>query len=306
MRRTILLILILLFAACNGVDEGPSAGTPFLGGTQGLELSFLEDTPPDTVYDKGQFPFDIVVKIDNKGEWDVPRDRIFVDILGFEPAQFGASAASLTKGLSDDLLGRGREESRQQISPSFIEFQNLNFAGEIPGAELSFPIRAQACYFYGTVATTKLCSRENLIVPSPGGLCEVNEQKTLFNSGAPIQVSSLTQSPRAADKIGFSFKINHVGTGNIFEPGQVCDESQRHLEDRVFVEVQGLPNVQCTGLEGGESARGYTTLHSGSKTITCTHLVQQLRDQELPITITLTYDYKDIIDTNILVKHSVG
>ena len=267
MRKSILLILLLLLAACQGQDTGPADGTPFLGGSQGLVLSFLEDSPPQTVYDKGQMTFGITVKLENNGEWDVPHERIFVDILGFEPSLFGASSSSLTKSPSDDIVGRGREEFRQEVAPSFIDFERLKYVGEIPGAELSFPVRANACYFYGTIATTKLCSRANLISPTPDGLCNVNEPKEVFNSGAPVQVTSLTQSPRAADKIGFTFKINHVGTGQIFEQEKLCDESQRTFENRVYVEVKGLSNVQCTGLEGSATDRGFTVLNGGCKCI---------------------------------------
>jgi len=311
MKHLVLSVMVMFFlAACQTGDSGSQAGTPFLGGTQGLVLSFADDTPPGTVFDKGTFPFDVVVKVDNKGEFEIPKNKIFIDVLGFEPNQFGMSAAALSKSPDDNLLARTKDVQGNVIEPgpAFVEFPDLNYQGEVAGSELSFKVRAQACYLYGTFATTQLCSRQNVINPAAGGICEVNEDKQVYNSGAPVQVRSVVEQARAKDKIGITFEITHVGTGKIFQRDHLCDNTVRTFEDKVFVEVQSpLPGMTCTGLQAGyNEASGFATLYGGTKTITCTQPLATPRDYEFPVTISLTYDYNEGIDTDVVVKHTVG
>lgn len=302
--RKAFIVLVLLLAACTQ-DSGPSAGTPFIGGSQGLQISFEPDAPPAEVYDGASFPFDVVVKVENRGEFPVSSDKMFVELLGFDARQFGKPSNQLIKGPEDSLDARYKDStgSVQESVPSYVSFTSLNYVDVIPGSELQFPLRARACYLYGTIATTKLCARENVLNPRGEGICEVAADKEVFNSGAPVQVSSMVESARGVNKIGFTFKVTHVGTGHIYEKGHLCDTATRDFEDKVFVEVSSpVPGLDCTGLQG---ASGYTTLYGGSKTITCTQTLPEPRDFEFPVTITLTYDYEEAITTNVVVKHAI-
>ncbi len=308
--RSLGLLLVLFIVACAPAEDTAStAGTPFLGGSQGVILSFVENAPPGTVYDGNTFPFDIVVKAENKGEFPVPKNKIFVDILGFEPGQFGKGASDLSRAPKENMEARGKDAQGNilESNPTYVEFTNLKYRTPIAGAELSFPIKAEACYLYGTIATTKLCARENVLQPGLGGLCEINADKEVFNSGAPVQITSLVESARAQDKIAFTFKISHVGTGKIFEKGALCSTETRGHEDKVFVEISSpMQGVTCSGLGESTGPQGFATLYSGSATITCTQPLTAPRDYEFPVTITVTYDYRDSISTNLVVKHTVG
>ena len=53
------VVFLLFLAGCNGGGEEPGGAptTPFLGGTKGLEIGFLEGSPPEEVTDGGGFPF---------------------------------------------------------------------------------------------------------------------------------------------------------------------------------------------------------------------------------------------------------
>lgn len=233
---------------------------------------------------------------------------MFIDLIGFEPRQFGKGVGELSQSPKDDIQERRKDAQGNIIeSPvSFVEFRNLRYKGALAGAELAFPMRAEACYLYGTIATTRLCARENVLNPAREGICEVNANKEVFNSGAPVQITSMVESARAQDKIAFTFKVTHVGTGRVFEKGKLCDTQVRGPEDRVFVEVSSpVSGVECSGLSTTGSS-GFATLYGGSATITCTQPLAPPRDYEFPVTVTLTYDYRDAITTNLIVKHAVG
>jgi hypothetical protein len=312
MRKTVFatMLLIVLIAGCTG---GPKKGqtvdlsaTPFIGGTAGLIADFV-DFRAD-VFDGGRDPFDVVVKLENKGEYTVPASRARVKLSGVNPSQFGKLEEDLTKNAPDDLIGMTTDAQGNILPPTpvFIEFTGLNHFSPIAGAQVTFPFRADVCYTYATDAVSKLCVRENILAPEPEGICEINQDKPIFNSGAPVQVGAVKESARAKDKIGFSFEVANAGAGSVFERGSACDRSTRSKENRVYLVVDtGIPGLQCTGLTTtGTKAEGFTTLFEGKKIVSCTQTVTSRTDFEQQIGVQVIYDYEEFKQTEIRVKSS--
>lgn len=301
----LIVIGMLFLAGCGeGDDSLPAAGAPFLGGTSGIELNF-ENSPPAEVFDGGDFPFDIIVKLKNNGEFNVPKENVRVRITGIRAEQFNLAVSDLTKNAPDDLPKMQRDPTGTLLDspPVLIEFTNLNHKESITGSELTYPIRADVCYKYGTTVVAQICVRENILNPQEGGICTINEAKTVYNSGAPLQVTSLTESARSSEKIGFSFTITHSGLGNIYEQDTLCNKESMSFEDRVYVKVDaGIPGLVCSGLS--DETEGFTKLFGGTKTISCTLTIPNPGDYELPVKIDLGYDYESSTSTQILVKHA--
>jgi len=301
------LLSVTLLIGCQGETIG--AGSPFIGGTMGLNIIFLEGSPPPSVFDGGDFPFDIVLKLENVGEYFIERDAVDITVTGFRPGEFGATIGDMSKKSPEDLIAKRKDPTGAVIpgNPVFVEFIGFNHKEPIIGATQAFPIKVGVCYKYGTIANTQLCSRKNILGATNTGVCKINEDKTVFNSGSPVQISTLTQSARAKDKIGFTFKIVHSGTGTIFKAkgGERCDETIRQDVNRIYVNVDtGLPGLSCPGLgEGRDATEGYVTLYNGEKLITCTQSLEGL-DFEFPILIELGFDYEEFIETGITVQKS--
>lgn len=310
MKKIIILILVIctvIFTACRG-ETAPGVGVPFIGGTQGLSMEFLPDAPPREVFDGGDFPFEVVVKLQNKGEYDLAAANILISISGVLPQEFEQTASSLVKPAPEDLLPMRKDAEGNLIesNPVFVEFSGFNHRTSIVGAAQTFPIRASACYIYGTLGNALLCSRKNILAPATNGVCIIDEAKTIYNSGAPIQVVSLREQPRAADKIGFTFTIAHQGNGKIYERGSTCNQ-ERPFKDRIFVDVKtGIPGLSCTGLGQGAEASGYITLFGEEKIITCAQQMTTQADFEFPVVIELTYDYEQDIQTSVVVKSATS
>lgn len=291
---------------CNGQDKA-EAGNPFLGGSRGLDISFLDGSPPSSVFDGGDFPFDIVVKLENVGEYFVDTGDVEVELSGFRPGEFSKGAGEMTLTNEEPLTAKRKESDGSIIpgNPVFMEFTGFNHRDNIVGASQVFPVKAGVCYDYGTIANAQLCSRKNVVNPSEGGVCRVNEAKTIYNSGAPVQVSGLTETARAKNKIGFTFKIVHSGSGEIFAPdtAEKCDPAVRTNKDKVELNIDtGLPGLSCTGLGEG-TTEGTVTLYNGEKIVTCTQDLEGL-DFEFPLLIELNYRYYDSIETQLEVKGS--
>lgn len=302
------VIVIALVSACQQ-QAGVEGGTPFIGGQQGLEVSFEANAPPSETFDGGSAPFDIVVRARNLGEYALPKEKVSVSIMGLNPAEFGKTASDLIKNPPEELVPRRKDVQGNVVESNIVttSFQGLNHNEKITGTALTFPIRAQVCYGYGTIAAAQLCVRSNILNPMAGGLCELSGAKAVYNSGAPIQVEELVESPRSQNKIGFTFKIKQAdAVGKLFEKGSNCDTSVRGKEDRVYVDVRSQAgDIECSGLSGGTKAsNGFVQLFEKTKTVTCTQAIAVPGDYMLPITIELTYDFRSEASTQVIVKQS--
>lgn len=308
MRRFIgILLLAFLVVGCQaGTKKQVALEAPFIGGSQGLLLDF-QDLRKD-VFDGGRDPFDVIVKLENKGEALVKKEDVRVKLSGINPAEFSKSELDLMMNAPDDVIEMRKDPQGgtlpgQQV---FVEFVGLNHKGVISGASAQFPLRADVCYLYRTRTVSELCVRENLLTPRTGGICEINEEKKTFNSGAPVQVMNFKEATRAKDKVGFTFEIKNVGTGNVFQRNSVCNREDRKNENRVYVIVEtGLSGLQCTGLEtAGRGAEGFVTLYGGSKIVSCSQSISSRSDYEQLVNVETIYDYEESIQSAVTVKSS--
>ena len=306
---SILLISLFIFG-CEGEGDQPTTSErAFIGGERGLELAFFEGAPPEEVFDR-DFPFSIAIQIQNVGEWDVDSNDATFTIKGLNPEDFGKSLSELKKQSPEDLNGAYRDPEGRAIEGTLtsLEFENLQYQDQVAGT-VTFIVRADTCYEYGTRVTSKICVLEDLLgitrrtgeVP----VCEPNAAKDTENSGAPVHVFNLEETVVAVDKISFTFDIRHErkGLGVIHEKNTDC--SPEYVDqNRVYVEVDtGIPGLSCSGLEGGTN-EGFITLFKGERRVLCQQPLPTPRgDYEKPIEITLTYGYSEYIEKELKVKH---
>ena len=307
MRKIVVILLLLIFVlACKPTAKKEvKLESPYIGGSQGLSSEFFQLRKD--VFDGGNDPFEISVKLQNLGETPVKKEHVRVRISGINPAEFGKTEDQLSTGSPDDIIEvRTGPTGTIQSPPTTVEFTNLNYKGQLAGASAQFPLRADICYLYRTEAVSKLCIRADLLNPRPGGICEVEGSKTLYSSGAPVQISSFQEQTRAKDKVGFTFEVKNAATGSVFERNSACDRTDRRKENRVYAIVNtGLSGLTCTGLEStGKGAEGFVTLYGGSKIVTCTQTIVGRTDFEQLVNMEAIYDYEQTTQTSITVKSS--
>lgn len=327
----LLICLILLVSACkkSGAATGGAPRTPFIGGTSGLTINFEKDSPPPEVTDDESFAFNAIVRLKNDGEARVDRNDIRMNLVGFDPADFGSVFDDVREGLPDDDLESKKRDAEGNIVEGTTTFATFPRGGDsfipskFPG-NTEFTFRADVCYHYKTESTTKLCVLRDMINVRDDSICRPSGTGTsgriIYSSSAPAQVSNFRQSVVGRDKISFSFDV--VLSGNVdvfwdkseikptsFDSGCPRDPRvRRERESNVGIEITEIPedpifqNIKCGGLDGGHT--GVVRLVSGRRTITCTiDLVQDRLDLEKVVGVNLKYNVLDNKETRVLVKH---
>ena len=318
------MVFLFLITGCPENTSGGPPTDPFIGGTEGLEIKFLEGSPPEEVTDGGTFPFQALVSLRNMGEYDLKKEDVEVSLIGVYAADFDTTESKLNdKKPEDDPSPKRRDSEGNIIEPveTFVTFpdydEEFNYKDKLTGNTV-FIFRADVCYEYQTKALAEICVLENLVDVADDAICEPGGSKEVFSSGSPIQVESFSQSVVGKDKIQFNFNIVRVGDGDIFEANGDVDcpkdpSERRRKENKVGVSVEtGLEDgsLSCVGLESSSSdatASGSVRLVDGERTITCTQNLESGRnDFKRGINIVVDFNYLDKVDKEVLVKHLIS
>ena len=301
----IFIISLFVLVGCEG-ETATMSSKVFIGGTEAIKFEFIEGSPPAEVYDGGSYPFEVTLNVENKGEYDVPADKINIDLVGFYPPDFNNPVIAKSP---DEELEKSYIDSEGNVVPgtvTYVTFPAFNFMDEL-SANNEYRIRANLCYVYGTIAQADLCVLDDL-TKTKDEVCKVSESKSVDCSSAPVKIENFEESVAGTDKITFSFEIVQRGSGLVSKKDTSCSDETID-KNKVWVEVNsGLAGLSCAGLSDGTETTGHTTLYGGKRMIRCTQDIGgaevQGRDFEKKVNIKLEYDYKEHKEVIVMVKHT--
>ena len=319
MRKLLLLLLvsgILLVAGCADGDVR-LATDPFVGGNVGVDMAFISNAPPSIIFDGGDYPFAVSVRLENKGEFDIREGRGFLQIQGISSSEFSVSESQLRIPFPE-LQGvrKATDATVRRGDVQVATFPELNYK-EFLGGDLPINnFRVRACYEYETRSSTQICIKQgNIDGLRPNEICKIDERKRTANSGAPIKIQNLEQNPKGRTGIQISFEIAHVGpVSNTWFPrdDDQCDPrvgNPNLYKLRVEVEpiVGGRYVAQCTGPGFNGGNIGEVTLHDGQPTrVICSFEIgEQTSDFETRLNINLGYRYSEFIEKPILIRNTL-
>ncbi len=311
----IIMLLVLTMVGCDDNTSTVVTTRAFLGGEMGLDAQFEKSLPPDEILDEGQQSFAIALKLENIGEADVLEGEGYVEIKGISPENFDKSSQEdLKKEFSDDLrkAKKSSDSNRIEGGISYIDFPDLKFLPDISGdQEISF--QADVCYDYMTTSTALVCIKKEGRLDVDKGICNDNEEKEVQNSGSPIHITKLVQSPAGRGKTRFAFTISHVGDpllDSFFKKDTNCDDEVSNSDRykilfKVPTEINGK-KFECTTLEGSDAdeSEGFITLYDKKeRSVQCTLDVSNA-DASFPtsITVELEYRYLQRLDRTSVIK----
>lgn len=301
------VVALVFLYGCTGGGKQPTAKTtPFCGGLDGVEMGFVEGSPPSEVFDGAQFPFDVTLRLFNKGEHPIEANEARIELSGISSVDFGGP--DYVKVVSERLTSTHKDQEGNCVNgdPVHITFggageEPFKYRHSLPG-NTQFTLRADICYRYKTNSTVQFCVQKELPRFGQEPTCRVDEIKTVSNSGAPLHIEEFKQSPGGQDRIAFTFSIVHKGTGAVHS-GALCDSSFQN-RNRVHVKVSSrVGSVACTSLNGGNE--GDVIIVDSKRVINCVLGTAGIagREFETPINIELGFNYKQHEDATILVKH---
>ncbi|MFH1072115.1 MAG: hypothetical protein V1743_01670 [Nanoarchaeota archaeon] len=312
------LFAVFILTSCQQQDPNRGSNLPFIGGSEGLTMDFAPGAPPDEVFDAAQFPFSVNIIIENVGEDDVLPDEAEIRLIGIEPGLFGVSDDDLITVLPQTLRGAvkladGTErpgDITQVVFPT-SDVAQLSYQPDLEGTD-EIIMRAEMCYDYKTRSTTQVCIKDQLLENIYNDkICVVNEEKLPQNSGAPIHITELRETPQGKNNVNVQFKIEHLGGGLFFKLGTPCDDSITNPNENMvkikvyFVEVPGYeaPPIKCPLFHG--ETEGYVNLFQGGpRTISCTIYGNPDKDriyQDL-LHIDLEYTYLNYIEKPLIIR----
>ena len=316
MNKKIMVIALIglsfLIAGCQQEDQ--NNGTSFIGGQEGLDISFMDQAPPDQVADQGDQSFDVVVELQNQGEAEIQPEDVLVELKGFSPDDFGKSIEDLTKNANDTIQANEQVPGEDRVidsPPVFVEFTDFIYEGAAQ-TNLDYTMQADVCYSYETQVAASLCIGENLNRPDLNDICSLTRQENPPNSGAPVQVTDFSQSPGGSDAVRFSFTVQNTNAenGEVYRTNSQCEED-RSNSDQVFVQVSGLEStgeVSCTGLREGTSSSGFTRLGNNQETeVHCSlEIPESNRNDRLEnFVIEVGYDYLESVQKQVQVRNTL-
>lgn len=308
MKKLAVFVLLLITACSSGgeVTQKGAVTTDFRVGSEGVRISFVPGVPADRLFDNEEF--NALLDVENRGAYDVGQagDRVY--LTGFDNRVITGIPAT---GVPIPPL-EGKNQFNPVGSKDTVTFKGN--IGKITGDIIPQSLLATACYRYQTEATTNVCIDPDPF--SPGVRTKVCEpgSVSLGTQGAPIAVDRIDVEPRRG-KTGFRISIANVGTGTAFRNdasalGRCNPQERMQFNEVDFVEVT---DVKVGGVSIRSSCRpldrGHVRLDSsgGQGQFHCELTTSGSATFLSPITVTLTYGYRDSVQQPItIISTDVG
>lgn len=310
-KRLLLFVFLIVLAGCASLTrtQQPESEGAFVGGTQGLSMSFVEGEPPARVLDDGQEVFFITLMLRNEGEFTVPTGRIISSLSGISQDAFALKSLDA----KSDFVLESKSKSRDATLPGGQEEISFGEAKYKPDLPADFPIdlRADICYDYQTEAVTSICLKKNVLARDElEDNCMIdNPSLKVENSGGPIQISNVNERPGGNNKVRVSFDVSNRGIGAVYEPNTFTSScgGNEDKKDTMFVEISSTSNkykIACSRF--GNTNRGLVRLVNGVKTVNCEVDTSGLQETSFTdfLIIKSTYMYRDAVSVPITIENA--
>ncbi len=307
-KRFLVVLMILTVAFIFGctqqttdIDSGP-----FVGGSDGLKITFAKDQPPTEVLDNKEEDFDVTLEIQNEGEFDIPSGKIIATLGGINAQDFGISPVTIKT--KSDLNGKSKfKDKTVSGDKDELVWADASYKRDL-AAEFRTKVFVDVCYLYGTLTTTKVCLKKKATERDEEDPCTlVNENVEAFNTGAPVQIEDVTQRISGNDEVQLSFTIVKKGAGKVYLPTTFTTKCVRDedREDKVVVKVEaGGHSVSCSKLSNNN--KGEVNLIDNQRPIRCNIKTTRAPDRaiEEPVDIKIDYFYRNVVSTDLRVLNA--
>ncbi len=299
----VLLVLIIALAGCKQSEDTKKLENPYIGGSNGVIAKFEVMGSPDPngeyVYEGEHFP--VIVTIKNKGEYEIPVGSLAVKLKGVNVADHFDNLVELKTNADSPI------EGISEYNPNGGELElNFNDGGDDPIYTLqlltgqshqSVNFIGDVIYDYQTTAVVpEVCFNPDRRDTS---VCTVDSVKTVYSSGAPIQITSVTEASAGTSRILLEFTVQNKGIGKVQVPGEEFDLTRDYVKFQMLNDEQGF--WECTASGSSDKAR----LDNDQVIIRC-------RSDEIPagsvytgpVNLQLDYAYMTSISKSLTIRNA--
>ncbi|MBI2129333.1 hypothetical protein HYU07_03765 [Candidatus Woesearchaeota archaeon] len=298
---SMLLIAVLLVACESSNKKSDVQQSPYIGGTKGIAATFEpfgvynEQTKIYEIFEGEAFPIEITIK--NKGEQKVEAGVLSANLTGISLAEFSGIVAggSVTNNESIDEVSDTNKDGGQitlDLTPGTVDAKYLI---NLSGGTKDLDIYARVSYRYKTrVSVPKVCFKGD---PNSKEICNIEETKAAYSSGAPIQAISAEEKSIGTGKFMAEIVIENKGSGEVTKPG--TGFSTRYDELTFSVSEPSIWDCKSGGKlnEARLDSDGKATIQCRTKNAVAK---DDLYTKELRLDF--DYDYRELIHQQLRLK----
>ena len=291
-----LLILTFILTSCSGTPGGEkpidtaAALQQVKTGTQGLEVSFVPNYPPATLYDQNELI--ALVDIKNKGNYDLQLQDCFIQATGFDRNIIRGGFDQIRSCAEGLNVLEGKNVYNLDGSVNQLEFNSPNIVLPLGIPDYDPTINFLTCYNYKTKATPQVCIDPLLYqVSAQQKTCDYRSGVNVGGGqGGPVGVSSVRVDMVGSRAI-FDISVSNLGSGSVLSPYadiQSCGDANLNRQD--FDKI-GY-SVKLSDSIGNCNPRdGIVRLSNGQGKIICSFDIPGTTAYKTPLLIDLDYGY---------------
>jgi len=304
MRKILIALALALIVLLSGCLGGSTYNYIFVGGEDGLTVSFVGSNPPARVFQNRDFS--VILQLENRGEYNIPEEAI--RILFSNGQTFGVEDADIVQSNSNMLQKRIKAET--DFIPGgveYISFEELSYSGPTMLTEDSpISLSLDVCYPYKTTSVADVCVSTKI----DSDICDPLGEPIVQTTGGPILVSKIKQlsSATSGDKVWVDLEIDFelVGDGKIYDIRDECsnlDNDSVLTIEQISIGGQTFSSKdEVSELCSGKDNRIGLHPEDKTQTIICNIPVENVIDDYTDrFTITVIYNHAFFINKQISV-----
>lgn len=325
----ILLLTIMLTSGCSGLFKRGQSGIvplPVHVGKTGLEMSFLENLPPASVFSSTPLTesvFPVAVKLANKGASDITEGYLSIgfekdylqlkewNIEGKEAFSVGTSSENIAFSLA------GRSPTDPVGEEDIVALSVHAVPLDTQSQTHSSTVRMTACYGYETLAAAEVCINPELFTTKPiEKICQPGTTAISQGQGAPLAITSvetkMLPGPGVSILPQFMITLQNIAKGQTLNPrsvAQACSSLPLTHDDWNLVVVRDLRFSRFT-FRDFDCSPTPIRLRDGKATVRCTLKPNLLRKDEgafkTTLFMALEYGYTFTISKNVQIDRIVN
>ena len=308
-----ILLVLVVVSGCEGgnifgkkQDKRPITDADIRKGTDGLDMEFLTNAPPERVFEDGRFP--ISLRLKNEGATDIEEGIL---IFASEKSYVNVSLESKER---QEFIIKGKSIYSPVGDEEFIQVNPQ--AKKISAQSETHPstIFATACYPYNTTLGTSVCIDTDIIDEVKGKkACNVKDLTFSEGQGAPVAITKIETRmlPQDDNKVKphFIIFIENKGNGEVVNSSKLdlaCSSSGLNYTDFNTITITAsLPQGPLKCSENVDTGPTAVRLREKEDIVRCTleSGIDIGRDAyTAPLKIELNYGYTFTISKDIIIE----